>query len=218
MSTRHTYPVPLYLIPLNTLYAFIFILYLLLHPKRRILDAARKEAGLSGSVMSKPGETARITILASLPELEYPHVPAPRVMFAGPILTPVGPVSNDMYPDIAKFLDAGRTIVINLGSLFSYTERDAFAIADAIVLARAQLEDRGGFQVLWKLRERAQFQQVILNRLGENVVGVRIETWIEPPAMAVFQHPNVVACVHHGGASKPHTYVILSAPYLILTN
>jgi hypothetical protein len=175
---------------------------LLLHPKRRRLDAARNEAGISGSVLSTVGETARMTILASLPELEYPHVPAPRTVFAGPVLTPTTPVSKETYPDIAAFLDGGRTIVINLGSLFSYTERDVCAVVDAIVLARARLQDRGGFQVLWKLRERDQYDQLIQDRLGKDTEGVRIETWIEPPALAVLQHPNLIVAVHHGGASE----------------
>jgi hypothetical protein len=153
------------------------------------------------------GETARMAILASLPELEYPHVPNPRTVFAGPILTPTKPVSTDNYPEIAAFLDRGRTILINLGSLFTYTEADAYAIAEAIIQARARLHDRGGFQVLWKLRELKQFEQLIRERLGEDVEGVRLETWIDPPATSVLQHPNVLAVVHHGGASE---YLALS--------
>jgi hypothetical protein len=31
---------------------------------------------------------------------------------------------------------------------------------------------------------------------------VRVEEWIEPPALAVLQHPNVAVFVHHGGASE----------------
>jgi hypothetical protein len=143
-----------------------------------------------------------MTVLDSLPELEYPHVPHPRTVFAGPILTPTKPVSTDNYPEIAAFLDRGRTILINLGSLFTYTEADAYAIAEAIVQARAHSHGRGSFQVLWKLRELKQFKQLIREQLGEDMEGVRLETWIDPLATLVLQHPNMSAAVHHGGASK----------------
>jgi hypothetical protein len=206
LFTNHPFPVPVHLIPLNILYGVIFILVMVFHPKRRALDAARGQAGIPGSVLSMRGETARAIIHPSLPEVEYPHTPNPRTFFAGPILTPTSAVSNESYPDLASFFNGGRTILINLGSLFSYSEQDVKAVAEAIVVARLRLHDRGGCQVLWKLPEAAKYQPLLNEKLGSDREGVRIETWIDPPALAVLQHPNLVASIHHGGASKCFTY------------
>jgi hypothetical protein len=205
LFTNHTYPLPLLSIPLNILVAIAFILTLMVHPARRALDADRKVAGLSGSVLSPPGENAVCIIYASLAELEYPHVPNPRTVFAGPILTPVPPVDADTYPDMAAFLARGRTILINMGTLFKYDTDDVNGVVEGIVAARRELQHKGGLQVLWKLPDISTFEALLDERLGsptQRQEWVRIEKWINPPALAVLQHPNLVASVHHGGASK----------------
>jgi hypothetical protein len=202
--TSFTYPLPLYLAPVNTILAIFFILLMVLHPKRRTLDSARKAAGLPGTILSPPGEGSRAIIHASLAELEYPHVPNPNTVFAGPVLTPISPVTRETFPEIAEFLEGGRTVLVNLGSIFAYTEDDVQAVADGIVIARSRLADRGGFRVLWKLPQASKFSALLDERLGTKTEreGIRIEEWIDPPALAVLQHPNLAVAVHHGGASQ----------------
>jgi UDP:flavonoid glycosyltransferase YjiC (YdhE family) len=177
---------------------------MLRHPARLSLDAARKAAGLPGSVAG-PAANAVCHIHPSLPELEYPHVPNPRTVFAGPILNPVPVVAADTYPDLAAFLSQGRTVLVNMGSLFKYTSSDTIAMAEALVAARKELAGSGGLQVLWKLPDASGFQTLLDKHLGlpaQRREWVRVEEWIEPPALAVLQHPNVAVFVHHGGASE----------------
>jgi hypothetical protein len=198
------YPIPLLYIPLNILTFFVFIYVMLRHPARLSLDAARKAAGLPGSVAA-PTENAVCKIHPSLPELEYPHVPNPRTVFAGPILSAVPAVAADTYPDLAAFLAQGRTVLVNMGSLFKYTPADTIAMAEALVVARKALADSGGLQVLWKLPDASSFETLLDEHLGPPAqwrAWVRVEEWIEPPALAVLQHPNVAVFVHHGGASE----------------
>jgi hypothetical protein len=204
MFTTHKYPVPLPLVPLNIVYGILFIAMFVANPKRRKLDAARRAAGLPGSVMVPVGEGARLNIHASLAEIEYPHVPRPNTVFAGPILTPVPPLSKADYPDLTEFIEGGpgRTVVLNLGSLFSYSTNDVRAIAEAFVIARKRLADRGGFRMIWKLPGADRFAAILDEILGEKRNGVRIEEWIDAPALAVLQHPNVAVSVSHGGASR----------------
>jgi hypothetical protein len=177
---------------------------MLRHPALRSLDAARKAAGLPGSVAG-PAADAVYHIHPSLPELEYPHVPNPRTVFAGPILNPVPAVAADTYPDLAAFLAQGRTALVNMGSLFKYTPADTIAMAEALVAARKELAGSGGLQVLWKLPDASSFETLLDKHLGlpaQRRAWVRVEEWIEPPALAVLQHPNVAVFVHHGGASE----------------
>jgi hypothetical protein len=207
LFTNTSYPVPLLSIPLNILAAFAFIYTILRHPARRSLDAARKAAGLPGSMLEPAQKDAVCNIHASLEALEYPHVPNPRTVFAGPILSAVPAVSADTYPDLAAFLAQGRTALVNMGSLFKYTPADATAMAEALVAARKELGGSGGLQVLWKLPGAPGFQALLDEHLGppaQRREWVRVEEWIDPPALAVLQHPNLVVSVHHGGASETY--------------
>jgi hypothetical protein len=201
MFTNLTYPLPLYLAPVNIFLAIYFIFFIMTVPKRRQVDAARREAGLSGSVLSTPGTGGRGNIHASLAELEYPHVPNPNTLFAGPILSPVSAEWDASSSEMAQFLAVGKTVLINLGSLFSYTEDDVTAIARAIVNVQSRLRDRKGFRVLWKLPQKSRFKAILEDILVVDRANVQITEWIESPVIVVLQHPNVVAVVHHGGAS-----------------
>jgi hypothetical protein len=188
--------------PVNIVLAIMFIFYMVLHPRRRELDAVRKQVGLPGSVLATIGEGSRGNIHASLAELEYPHVPLPNTVFAGPILAPNQSGSIEAYPEIAVFLDGGRTVLINLGSMFKYNREDVTAIAGAIVAARENLRGRGGFRVIWKLPKFSDFKTLLDEHLGADRADINITEWIDPPALAVLQHPNLSVSVHHGGASE----------------
>jgi hypothetical protein len=173
-----------------------------LHRERRALDIARNNIGIPGTVLRPIGNKARAHIHASLMEIEYPHVPRPHTILAGPIFEPDAPVSSMSSPDLSAFLDVGKTVLINLGTLFKYTEKDVSIFVDAISTAHMALQDRGGIRVLWKLPQRDKFSQILDAKLGNNTQEIRIVEWIEQPSLAVLQHPNLVAFVHHGGASE----------------
>jgi hypothetical protein len=197
--------VPLWQIPQNFVLAVSFILFMILHPARRKLDAARHASGLRGSVLEPAFQGARFTILPSLPKLEYPHIPNLRTLFAGPILSPELPLSADSFPDYFTFLAGGRTAPINLGSLFKFATQDVRALARGLVTARNLLEERGGLRVLWKLPGVSNYASLLDEELGSEAQRqewLRIEEWIEPPALALLQHFNLVVSVHHGGASE----------------
>jgi hypothetical protein len=51
----------------------------------------------------------------------------------GPIATPDPPLPDSNYPDLARFLDRGRTAVINMGSLPQPTEQDVTGLVEARV-------------------------------------------------------------------------------------
>jgi hypothetical protein len=185
--------------------------FLVFHAARRGLDAARKEAGLSGSVLSSVGKGPEYTICPSLPELEYPHVPLPRTILAGPILTPVPELTVSDHPNLAAFLARGRTAVVNMGSLFQYTADDVTAMASGLRAAHAALQGRGGLQILWKLPGASGFAKLLDEQL-EMKHGWQewmcVQEWINPPMHAVLQHSNVIVSVHHGGASEYFIHIL----------
>jgi hypothetical protein len=207
MFTTTPYPVPLLAIPNNILLALALIVTSIFTPLRGKLDRARAEFGLKGSVLTLAADTEACTLCPSLPELEYPHVPKPHTVLAGPIVAPL-PALSAADPDparaeLARFLDGGRTVHINLGTLYKYTETNVRALAQGLVRAQRCLHDLGRerVQALWKLPHKDRFTAVLAEELGDQHPDVRVEEWIAPQSLAVLSHPNVVASVHHGGAS-----------------
>ncbi|KIP07363.1 glycosyltransferase family 1 protein [Phlebiopsis gigantea 11061_1 CR5-6] len=210
------YPVPVHLIPYNISLNLAFWHILSTHPRIKALEGRRSKAGIQGKLLDKPLKDLPFMICASVKEMEYPHVAPPNVVYPGPILVPVPPLSADRYPDLARFLDRDRTIILNMGSNFWYTTEDVESIATAIVLVRARCGDKT-FQVLWKLNGRKSFGPLLERCLGQELLDtIRIEEWIEPPALAVLQHQNVVAFVNHGGANSVHEAAYAGVPQIIL--
>jgi hypothetical protein len=171
-------------------------------PYAKRLNAARNAAGLPGRTLAPIDEGAQAVIHSSLPDIEYPHVPGPRTVYAGPIFQRVPVISSSDYPELTRFLDGGVTVLINLGSMFEYTEDEVDAMATAVGMARVKLEDRGGFRVLWKLPKATSSASILDRHFGPEGEDTVVVEWIEPAPLAVLQHPNLVVSVHHGGASK----------------
>jgi hypothetical protein len=210
MLSNMPFPVPWRLIPTNIAFMVLYIFILIVSPSRRKLDAARHAAGLQGSFLHSMNEGARACIHAWIPEMEYPHVALERTISVGPIFKHVPPVSSSTYPELTRFLDEGRTVLVNLGSIFQYTNDDVEAIASAISLAREKLQDRLVLRILWKLPRAETFQRILDKHLEEIRKDVYIQEWIDAPSLAILQHPNIVAHVHHGGASEFHLFFLSS--------
>ncbi|KAI0339006.1 UDP-Glycosyltransferase/glycogen phosphorylase [Trametopsis cervina] len=210
------YPAPLHLIPYNFALNVAFFRTLVTHPRIKALESRRSKAGIPGKLLDKPLKKLPFMICASVKEMEFPHVPGKNVVYPGPILIPVPVISHAQYPDLTNFLDRKRTIVINMGSNFWYTSADVENIAEAILRARKTCSDKVQFQVLWKLNGKKTYEELLQDRLGEAMDDVHMEEWIEPPALAVLQHPNVVALVNHGGANSVHEAAYAAVPQIIL--
>jgi hypothetical protein len=196
------FPVPWYLIPLNIAFGITFIGFIIFSSSRKKLDATRNAAGIPGSIFGEMNDGARAIIHASLPEIEYPHLLLEGTVCAGPIFEHVPPIDEVSWPELTRFLDKGKTVLVNLGSIFKYSEKEVEAMAQALVVARERMKDRGGFQALWKLPKAGTFKGVLDKVLGEERGDILVQEWIDPPALALLQHPNLVVHVHHGGASK----------------
>ncbi|KAJ3557699.1 hypothetical protein NM688_g1330 [Phlebia brevispora] len=210
------FPVPVRLIPYNIALNISLVRILFTHPKVRALESRRVKAGIRGRIFDRHFEDLPFFICSSVMDMEFPHIPPPNVVFPGPILVPIPPLAADAYPDLAAFLDRKRTIVINLGSNFWYSQEDAAHMAEAIADAQERSEEKGGFQVLWKLNGKKSFQDLLGEKFGKEHDAVRIEEWIEPPTLALLQHPNVAAFVNHGGANSVHEAAFAGVPQILL--
>jgi hypothetical protein len=172
------------------------------HPRVKSLEVRRSQAGIPGKLFDKPLKGLPFMICASVQEMEFPHVPGENVVYPGPILAPVRPLSREHHPQMAEFLDRKRTIIINMGSNFWYTPSDVKNIADAIIQTRKGFAGNMTFQVLWKLNGKKMYEDILRETLSDALEDVHTEDWFEPAMLAILQHPNVVAFVNHGGASE----------------
>ncbi|KAI0701956.1 hypothetical protein BC835DRAFT_144752 [Cytidiella melzeri] len=210
------YPVPLHLIPYNIMLNVAFLRTLMAHPRIKALESRRAKAGIPGKLLEKPLKELPFMICASVKEMEFPHVPGDNVVYPGPILIPVPRLSHEQYPDLASFLERKRTIVINMGSNFWYTPADVENIIDGILRAQQVCREKASFQVLWKLNGKKTYQELLHTKLGDALVDVHTEEWLEPPTLAILQHPNVAAFVNHGGANSVHEAAYAGVPQIIL--
>ena len=131
------------------------------------------------------------------------YTPLSNAVLCGPMLVPQATLSHEKYPELAAFLDRGKTVLLNMGTLFHFNDEDIHRVVTAIVEARGRLSSRGKFQVLWKLPRGSLFSELLDKAFtsAEDRAAVRVEQWIAPPTLSIIQHPNLVAWIHHGGAS-----------------
>lgn len=202
LFTNITYPVPWYLIPYNIILSIAIIYRIVSSGSRKSLEAARKEAGVPGSLLATSDKGAEAFLLASMAEMEYPHLPMTKTVYCGPIIRHVPPISPIEYPEIHRFLDQKRTVVLNLGTLFTYNDRDVKAIVSAMGAARRSI--KGGFQLLWKLPHASNFSSIIEDGFGseKDREETLVREWLDPPALAILQHPNVACLISHAGANS----------------
>lgn len=139
-------------------------------------------------------------ISQTLPGASIPLEVLPKkVVPAGVILLESGPAA-EQDPELLNWLTQAPTIVINLGSLFKYSEDRAMIMAKAI---HAILETFD-VQVLWKMASVAEISDEyllpLMNNVGTN--RIRIMDWLPIDTMTLLATESVVLSVHHGGSSS----------------
>ncbi len=139
-----------------------------------------------------------------VPEASLPvDVMPPNVTCIGPVLVSVAPAA-EQDPDLAAWLAQKPTVLINLGSTVSYSEKRATAMVRALVPVLDKLD---GIQVLWKLMKEGNYTDAsLLAPIRHHVDSgrVRIERWLSVDPTAILETGHVAAFVHHGGAGCYH--------------
>jgi hypothetical protein len=210
MGSDFSFPVPWRRIPENVYITARFI-YMIL--TRRNFKATRKylEAhGISSSVVLPHPDRLWISqnmLGASIP-LEFTP---PNVISAGPILVDDEP-AVEQDPELAAWLSRAPTVLVNLGSLFTYTEEQATTMALAIrdVLARTDV------QVLWKMAKEGSYPDTgytLPVRSDIEKGRLRITDWLSVSPVSLLETGDIIASVHHGGANCYHeaiAYVMIT--------
>ena len=125
----------------------------------------------------------------------------PNVSAVGPIVLSLTSV-QEQDAELEAWLEGGRTILINLGSIFKYSEERARLMAGAL---RGVLQQTD-VQILWKLAKGGEYGDEFMEdlRVFINNGRLRVQSWLTVDPAALVQSKHVVASVHHGGSNCYH--------------
>lgn len=177
------------------------------------LQRARNEAGIPGNLTTKftNFRTDVQYLVPSTPATDYPLETPPNITGCGPIIPPFNPLSNT-DPELAEWLCARPTLVVNMGSHVTY---DAQQFREVKAALRACLRLRPDMQVLWKCQT---VSPPLADEEDEEDIGARIRilAWLPATPVAILAaSPSVLAYVHHGGSNSFHEAVAAGVPQVV---
>jgi len=180
---------------------FRFFSRILTNPDFKELMNYRHSHGLPGMLPMGPPSVKRSahTFCFGLPELEFPITLSPKIGLYGPVTLDSTPLSKE--DELSKWLDGGKTLMISMGTHFSYSEAQVRNTIRGFSAGAPSAD-----QLFWKLHNKAKFQHIIDEELANEQVKerFRIVDWIDVDPGEVMKHKNVIAYVHHGGANSYH--------------
>lgn len=212
LGTGFPFPVPWHLIPEN-IYVHLRLLYnVIFHPNTGATMRHFRERGIDSNPLAAPHPSIPF-ITQTLPGASLPLEVVPEsVTCAGVIFLDSAPAA-EQDPELTEWVQRAPTVVVNLGSLFKYTQERAVIMAKAI---RAVLVENPGTQVLWKMAgNTADFGASFTEPLAEELRTdrVRIMDWLTIDTLPLLQTNNIIASVHHGGSSSFNEAVAYAMPW-----
>ncbi|KAL0952107.1 hypothetical protein HGRIS_008738 [Hohenbuehelia grisea] len=201
------YPVPLTLFISNIAISLMMIIIFMSNPGMRALPEFRAKSGLKGRHPMRFDPNID-TICPAIEETDYPLVCPPNLHRFGPITLNAAPLYQS-DPELKTWLDRRKTVVIGLGTHTIYSKDMINAFLHGLLdYLPAEM------QVLWKVGKRDWSDEEI-GAVGLDSERFRIVRWIISEPIAVMEHPNVVAYVHHGGANSFFECCLAGVPQII---
>ena len=131
-------------------------------------------------------------------DLDFPFEKPNNLGLYGPIVLD-GVSVRDLDPQLSDWLDAGPTVLMSMGTHFTYTRPQVKAVLQGFLAALDP-----NTRVLWKLPRHSSFNDIIDELLPriEDKGRLMIVDWIPVDQFSIMTHKNVMALVHHGGANS----------------
>lgn len=200
MGCDFPFPVPWRKIPENIYFTVRFIYGILTRPDFKDTNKQLQAYGIpKAAALPRPDIPwiSQNMLEASIPLEVVP----PNVTSAGPIVLDTEPAAQQ-DPELAAWLARAPTVLVNLGSLFTYSEEQATAMAQAIQDLLSGTE----VQVLWKMAKESTYSETYALPLRSYIDAgrLRIVDWLTIDPVALLETGHIVASVHHGGANCYH--------------
>lgn len=155
-------------------------------------------------------------ITQTTPNASTPVDFLPRnVTCTGPIvLSPAKAV--DIDPELVQWISQKPTVLINLGSMYSYSMQMSKEFINAI----SRVVEEADVQVLWKYKieanTAAKFDWEAAMKPLTDTGRVRVSTWLTVDPPALLQTGHISLFVSHGGAGGYHEGIESGVPLIIL--
>lgn len=153
----------------------------------------------------------RTPLLAmTLPEANIPldFIP-PEISLYGPIVLETSPIEDQDGP-LARWLKenkGSKTILVNLGSLYEYSEDRGKTMAAALAKVLAEVKDA---RIIWRFRKEGEWdEKPALAPLKGFIKNGRAQVlpWLEIDPTSLLMTGYVDLVVHHGGGNSYHEAV-----------
>ncbi|KAI0976908.1 hypothetical protein F4678DRAFT_128756 [Xylaria arbuscula] len=206
-------PLPWQKVPENIYFTVRFIYGVLTRPDFNGTKSALKAHGIANSLAAKRPDD-RPWISQNMVEASIPlDVVPPNVTSAGPIIFDSEPaIGQD--PELVAWLSKAPTVLVNLGSLFTYSEHHATTMALALeeVLAKTDV------QVLWKIAPAEDVPEDFTLPAQKLIDQgrLRVTKWLTVSPASILDTGYIVASVHHGGANCYHEAIAAGIPQVVL--
>ncbi|KAI8955602.1 hypothetical protein F4801DRAFT_272837 [Xylaria longipes] len=207
------FPVPWRKIPENFYFTVRFIYGVLTRPGSKETKQYLEAHGIEDSVII-PRPADRPWISQNMPEASLPldFVP-PNVTSTGPIIFDSEP-AVEQDPELVAWLSRAPTVLVNLGSLFTYPEHHATTMALAIeeVLAKTDV------QVLWKMGKEEgvpdNYTLPVKSIIDQG--RLRVVDWLTVSPASILETGHIAVSVHHGGANCYHEAIAAGIPQVVI--
>ena len=159
----------------------------------------RNSHGIFGQLLHEaPLRKATEVISPDIVDLDFPFKKPTNLRLYGPIVLDGVPV-RDLDPQLADWLDAGPTVLMSMGTHFTYIEAQVRAVLRGFLTV---LDPKTRF--LWKLPHCSAFNDIIDELLpgAGDKERFTIVDWIPVDPFSIMTHRNVMTLVHHGGANS----------------
>lgn len=169
-------------------------------PQIAKLNEYRHAHGLQGRLPIPSAQTRAVHVICpGIPEIDFPLVVPDYLGSYGPIVLDTAPVQSS-DPELYQWLGRSETVIMSMGTHFHYTESQVEAVITGFLNA---VDHDSDTQILWKLSGKSKFESLIQDALKDprDKKRFRIVGWLEADPGSIMKHPNVVACIHHGGAN-----------------
>lgn len=214
-GTGIPFPIPWKDLPLNIIAGIAFIWKVLTAPEVTKLTKCRNANGLPGRLPMESAPTRATHIISPcVREVDFPLVVPDNLGLYGPIVLDAAPIQV-ADPGLDQWLSKGETVLMCMGSHFKFSESQVKAILHGFLIAAPHDSNT---QFLWKLPDKAQFEDLIEDALKEprNKDRFKIVDWLDADPTSIMKHPNVIAWVHHGGANSYLEGALVGIPQIIL--
>lgn len=182
--------------------------------KRRYLKAQGIQNAMDLTTTYRPDVP---WITQTLPAAAFPLDIIPlNVTLAGPILLSTA-TARTQDPELMTWVDRHPTILINLGTLFTYSITQAHQMAAAIEIVLREITD---IQILWKFTPSSNVRYRISPQTSfshlESTGRVKVVEWLTIDPAALLVDDNIIAVVTHGGAGGYHEAIASGVPQVLV--